>query len=408
MAEPEKKKLIFAWTYLEWGGAQVYFMAIMKEAMAEWDVVVVLPRDSSPEIIRYIEQIGAECEFLDYHLDTGLAPTIKRKLQRQWSRIRGEIETLRFLRRYKLSESILHIETCPWQSWIFLTVLSLRRANVFVTMHNAISTNARWRQMIWTARMQVVSRLPGFHIFTSNHDTRNKIRPLVAPAFWEDIAVTYTCVDPEQIAKTLDRESDISVIRKRNGFDVYDFIVLAVGQFIDRKGRWVFLDAAKQYENEDSHTKFVWLTPVWPDESIQARIAEYELGESFKLKLSANVGSTREEVLEFFRIADVFALPSFVEGLPIALLEAMALGLPSISTNVYAIPEAIHHGETGILIEAGDAEALAREIKELKNDPALRQKLAKTGSKYVLEHFDERVASQIAIAKYRGCFDDAA
>jgi len=255
--------------------------------------------------------------------------------------------------------------------------------------------------------MQFVSRLPGFHIFTSNIDTKNKIRELVAPQFWENIAVTYTCVDPEQIARTLARQSDLSEIRERNGLHKDDFVVLAVGQFIDRKGRWVFLDATRLYGTDDHRAKFVWLTPVWPDEDVHKRIAEYELGETFQLRLSSNVGATREEILEFFRIADVFALPSFIEGLPIALLEAMALGLPCISTNVYAIPEAIHHRDTGILIEPGDAEDLAREINNLKNDPALRQKLAKSGSKYCLEHFDERVASRKAIAKYKECFDDA-
>ena len=50
---------------------------------------------------------------------------------------------------------------------------------------------------------------------------------------------------------------------------------------------------------------------------------------------------------------------------------------------------------------------LAHEIKNLKCDPKLRQKLAQTGSRYVLEHFDERIASQKAIAKYKECFDDA-
>lgn len=402
-----KRKLIFFWTYLEWGGAQVYFMAIMKEAKADWDVVVVLPRASSPEIIRYVEQIGVQIEFLDFHLDTGPAPTIRRKLQRQWSRISGEITTLRFLRRYDLRESILHIETSPWQSWLFLTILALLRANVFVTMHNAISTKARLRQVIWKARMQFVSRLPGFHIFTSNHDTKNKIRHLVEPHFWENIAVTYTCVDPQQIAGTLGREADRSVIRQRNGFAADDFIVLAVGQFIDRKGRWTFLDAAKLHLNDDPDTIFVWMTPVEANEADKSRIAGYGLGRNFRLVLSSDVGSKREEILEFFRVADIYALPSFVEGLPIALLEAMALGLPAVSTDVYAIPEAIHHNETGILIDAGDAKALAHEIKNLKCDPKLRQKLAQTGSRYVLEHFDERIASQKAIAKYKECFDDA-
>jgi len=108
--------------------------------------------------------------------------------------------------------------------------------------------------------------------------------------------------------------------------------------------------------------------------------------------------------LRFFRIADAFTLPSFVEGLPIALLEAMAIGIPSISTDMNAIPEAIIDRETGIVIEAGDSDALAKRILDLKNNPSLRQRLSANGRAHVLENFDEREASRIAIDAYRECF----
>ncbi len=404
MTKP-RRKIIFFWTYLEWGGAQVYFMAIMKEAMKEWDVITVLPRNSSPEMICFLKQIGITIEYIDFHIDLGPAPTMRRKIARQWSRIRCEAATLRFLSRYDLSESILHIETCPWQSWQFLTLLSLRKANVFVTMHNAIN-GARWRELIWKARMQFVSRLPGFHIFTSNKDAKNKIRHLVAPRFWDEISVTYTCVDPIQIQNVIQKKRSIGEIRAQHGYPETDFVVLCVGQFIDRKGRWVFLDAARLLEKKNPNVRFVWLTPVEPTAEESERIRSYNL-QNFKLILSSSVGSKREEILEFFRIADVFALPSYLDGLPIALLEAMALGIPSVSTNVYAIPEAVHHRETGLLIKPGDAASLASAILELKNDDVLREKIAVNGSKYVLEHFDECVASQRAIAKYKECFSDA-
>jgi glycosyltransferase involved in cell wall biosynthesis len=399
-----RRKLIFLWTYLEWGGAQVYFMAIMKEVQPHWDVITILPRNSSPEIIRYLGQIGVKYEYLDFCLDTAGAHTIWGKIQRQWSRIRSEVESYRFLTRYDLSESILHLETAPWQSWILLILLSLKKANVFVTFHNAPGTSARWRRLIWKARMQIVSRLPRFHIFTSNYDTKNKIRHLVKPSFWDDIAVTYTCVDPRQIDKVITKANDRTALRKQFGFKKDDFLVLCVGQFIDRKGRWVYLESAKLMKSD--RAIFVWLGPKALGEEETHRIQEYELGSNFRFMLSSDIGPTREKILEFFLIADVFALPSFVEGLPIALLEAMALGLPCISTNVYAIPEAIKHGETGLLVDSGDAVALAREIKRLRNDPSLRQKLSKDGQEYVLSHFDERVASQIAISKYTECFDD--
>ena len=404
MTKP-RRKLIFFWTYLEWGGAQVYFMAIMKKALKNWDVIVVLPRNSSPEMIGFLEQVGVTLEFIDFVIDLGQAPTIKRKIERQLSRIKCEIATLRFLKRYDLANSILHIEAAPWQSWQFFVALSRRKANVFVTMHNAIN-GAKWRESVWTARMQLLSRLKGFHIFASNKDTKEKIRYLVTQKFWEKIPVTYTCVNPPQIEAVLNRTDDISSIRAKHKVSNEHFIVLCVGQFIDRKGRWVFLDAAKAVQKTNPEFRFIWLTPVEPNAEEKERISKCELN-NFEIRLSSTVGSNREEVLEFFRIADVFALPSFVEGLPIALLEAMALGIPSISTNVYAIPEAVFDGETGLLIEAGDPRGLAEAILKLKNDPELRQNISKQGSEFVLANFDEREAARIAISHYEECFADA-
>ncbi len=401
----ERRKLIFFWTYLEWGGAQVYFMAIMKEALKAWDVTTVLPRNSSPEMIRFLEQLNVKIEFLDFHIDLGQAPTLRRKIERQWSRIECEIATLRFLKRYDLSNSILHIEAAPWQSWQFFTLLSLRKANVFVTMHNAIN-GAKWRELVWTARMNLVTRLPGFHIFASNKDTKTKIRYLVERSFWEKIPVTYTCVDPVQIANVLARTDDTLAIRTKHSVSNKAFVVLCVGQFIDRKGRWVFLDAAKLLQTGHPDIQFIWLTPTAPNAEEQQKIDAYGL-DNLDIRLSSTVGSDREEVLEFFRVADVFALPSYVEGLPIALLEAMSLGISSISTNVFAIPEAVIDGETGLLIKAGDPKALAAAIVRLKENPELSKALATQGSKFVIENFDEREAAKIAISHYEECFKDA-
>lgn len=406
MSEP-RRKLIFLWTYLEWGGAQVYFMATMKEALRDWDVLAVLPRASSPEMLRFLEEIGVSYELLDFHLDTQPAPTISRKLQRQWNRIRTEAATLQYLGRFDLRNSVLHMEISPWQSWQFLTVLALKRAKVFVTMHNAITSPAKWREAVWKARMKFVSSLPGFHIFASNEDTRNKVRTLVRAKFWERLPVTYTCVDPDQINDVLANGTEPNELRERHGYAADEVIVVCVGQFIDRKGRWVFLDAAKLLEQSGSEIKFIWVTPTRPSPDDAARVERYGL-RNLRLLLSSDIGGSRREVLEFFRIGTMFALPSYVEGLPIALLEAMALGLPSISTNVYAIPEAVKHEETGLLIPSGDAAALAAAIERLVEERDLRERLGRLGRRFVMENFDERVAARTAIEHYKRCFDERA
>ena len=212
--------------------------------------------------------------------------------------------------------------------------------------------------------------------------------------------MTYTCVDPVEIDKVLKSNISKEEIRKKHSVKPEKFVILCVGQFIDRKGRKVFLDAAKKLVETNKNLQFLWLTQSEINEEDQNLIESYELGDSFKLVKSKSVGNERADILSFFRIADVFALPSFVEGLPIALLEAMALGIPSISTNVNAIPEAIKNEETGILIEAGNSEQLAAAIKRLEEDDNLKTQLSEHGRDFVIGRFDERVCAEIVLKNY--------
>ena len=131
------------------------------------------------------------------------------------------------------------------------------------------------------------------------------------------------------------------------------------------------------------------------------RIAGYKLGDNFHLINASSVGNERKDILSAYAAADVFALPSYIEGLPVALLEAMAMGVASISTEIYAIPEAIKHEETGLLINPGRADELFNAIVQLYEDAALRERLAQNGRDFVIANFDEREASKIAIDAYK-------
>ena len=402
-----RRKLIISWPYIEWGGAQVYLLAIMKQAREEWDVLVVLPNDSPPDILSYLDQLEIPYEFIDGYTDVKAAPTLKRKLERQMRRIKSQVNLWRHLKRYDLQSSILHIELAPWQDWVLLSAFALRGANVFVTMHNFLPRFPAWRVALWKARMQWLSRLPRFHMFTANRDTRNKLRGWVNETFRENVRVTYASVNPPDIDLVLSEKLDKGELRRRFGISETDFVVISVGQFVDRKGRWVLLDAAKKINEVNENISFVWVTPKLPDLADALRVESYQLKDKFRLVLSESIGKSRHDILSFFRMADAFALPSYVEGLPIALLEAMGLGVPSISTNIFAIPEALKHGETGLLVEAGDVEGLASAVLELYRSPELRRRLSVAGRDHVVGNFDERESSRIAIEAYRDCFADA-
>jgi glycosyltransferase involved in cell wall biosynthesis len=96
---------------------------------------------------------------------------------------------------------------------------------------------------------------------------------------------------------------------------------------------------------------------------------------------------TRDDVPELLASSDVFVLSSDSEGLPMSVLEAMAAGLPVIASAVGGVPEAVRDGETGALVPPRDSAALARALRRLVADPALRERLGDAGRRRVEEEF---------------------
>src|SRR5690242_9346124 len=73
--DQSKPRIRFVWNYLDWGGANVYLLAIMKEARGEWDIEVLLPQGSSPDILNMIAAAGIRHRLIDALLDKEPAPT---------------------------------------------------------------------------------------------------------------------------------------------------------------------------------------------------------------------------------------------------------------------------------------------------------------------------------------------
>jgi glycosyltransferase involved in cell wall biosynthesis len=99
--------------------------------------------------------------------------------------------------------------------------------------------------------------------------------------------------------------------------------------------------------------------------------------------------------------ADVMAFPTYTEGLPNVVLEALAGGLPVVTTPVGGIPEVIADGRTGRLVPVRDARALAAAVGELLHDGPLARELARRGREFILRHFDGRANALLALDIFR-------
>ncbi len=398
------RRVIFAWNYLEWGGAQVYFLGIANRIKDRTEVKMILPQETGGQFVKFCENLNIPIQFLDVKNDLKPAPTISRKIVRHWNKVRAEYKLLKCLNKQDLRDSVVHLELAPWQS-LFSLMRLCRKTTVFMTMHNSLPSVSKLRFLLWKIKFVIITRFKNFHIFASNQNAKDSLKPLVSAEFLEKVKVTYTNVNPDEIVEALSVEIDREALLNKFGLPKDKFLVVCVGQFIDRKGRWTFLEAARMLQDQIEGLCFVWVSNSVLTEKELEKIESFKLENNFYLINSDEIGEQHIELFKFLRIADVFSLPSFVEGLPISLLEAMALGIPSISTNVNAIPEAVKNLETGILIEAGSSEALAAAILQLKNDKNIKEKLSKNGRKYVLENFNEKVVAEIAFSEYQKSFD---
>lgn len=112
-----------------------------------------------------------------------------------------------------------------------------------------------------------------------------------------------------------------------------------------------------------------------------------ELSTGLGIQRNVEFRGYHEDVAPFLAEADLFVLSSTSEGVPIALLEAMASGLPAAATDVGGLREVVVDGETGHLVAPGSPEALARAMQAIEDDPAAARRMGQAGRRRVENHF---------------------
>jgi colanic acid/amylovoran biosynthesis glycosyltransferase len=97
---------------------------------------------------------------------------------------------------------------------------------------------------------------------------------------------------------------------------------------------------------------------------------------------------THDKVVELLNRSDILVLPSLSEGIPVAVMEGMASGLPIVATAVTGVPELVEDGVTGFLVPSRNGPALAEALQKLFESPNLRAEMGKAGRNKVLNEFN--------------------
>ena len=156
--------------------------------------------------------------------------------------------------------------------------------------------------------------------------------------------------------------------------------IVMIGRMADGKGFDVLLEAIERLRDQDVSVILVGDGPI--RDEIESDIDRRMLGDRvFALGF-------REDVPSILAASDLFVLPSFREGTPRVITEAMAAGLPIVATDIAGIPEQVAHGENGYLVPPGDATELADRIERLHGNDDRRSSFG-TASRSRVSRFEE-------------------
>jgi len=207
----------------------------------------------------------------------------------------------------------------------------------------------------------------------------------------ERIDVIYNGIDLGRFEGDFDRTG----IRASLGLSEEDVVVTQVARLVELKDYPTALRAIQQGAAEVPRLRYLIVGDGPERQSIEALIDQLDL------QGIVQVLGSRDDVAEILAASDIFLLTSITEGIPLTLIEAMATGLPCVATDVGGVAEVVIEKETGLLAPEQDSTALARHIRRLANEPALRRELGAAGKRRAREKFDERQMQAAFVKLYQ-------
>ena len=260
-----------------------------------------------------------------------------------------------------------HIHT-HFSSTVALIAARVFRLGLSITIHGPDEfreSGFRMRQKVAASRF----------ISTISNYARSQIMQASDAVDWPKIEICRLGVDPAVFQPD-------SLPRTRSEDDV--FRIICVGRLAGVKAQRILIASCARLVAEGRKLQ-LHLVGSGPDREPLGVFAR-------QIGMEANVvfegGRNQEEVIALYKQCDIFALASFAEGVPVVLMEAMAMELPCVATWVNGVPELIRNEVDGLLVAPSDFEGLAEAIERLMKDCALRERLGKAGRQRVLAEYD--------------------
>lgn len=209
-----------------------------------------------------------------------------------------------------------------------------------------------------------------FIICISNF-ARSQLMKLSPYEHWHKLEVSRLGVDPEVFSPRPFEEQPET------------FDVICVGRLASAKGQHILVDAVASLINKGRQVR-LRIVGDGPDRSsLEQQVRTLNLTESIIFEGAVN----QDRIRDLYSRAHLFSIPSFAEGVPVVLMEAMAMEIPCVTTRITGIPELIRDGIDGLLVAPSSTDELADAIGTLIDNPDLRRTLGQNGRQRVIENY---------------------
>lgn len=300
---------------------------------------------------------------------------------------RVDLRTVAAIRRYCRENGVEVIHSHGYKSNIYsyLANRSLK-IRIVTTCHNWINTSSK---------MSLYTRLDKFFLkrFDSVVAVSDAVKNELLTAGIEprNILVIGNGINLEKFREPYANKEKV---RAALGIPPDAFVAGTVGRLSPEKGHNILLQAASEVLSKKENCYFLFVGDGTQKQNLEEQAMQ--LGISDRVIFTGK----RSDIPEVLSAMDVFVLSSLTEGQPMALLEAMAAGVPAVCTSVGDVPKILRRGQAGLIVPPSDSNALAEAILKVLNDPALASGLSASALRTVKEEF----SSGRMAAEYRACY----
>jgi len=359
-----RPRILFLVTLAETGGAQTYVASLLGPLGKDFDVVVAAHGEGP---LRDRAQ-SAGVRFIPL--------THVRRPLSVWRDALGLLELLRLLRRER--HTIVHVNSAKasalgrvaaWLAGVPIRIYTVH-GWAFLAHEGLAAAGYRWVE-------RTLRPLATVTVCVSENERNAGLAARTCDS--RTTVVIHNGVDPG--------DADFGAERSRQPR------LVMVGRLQAPKDPITLLRALAKLREKDFEALLVGDGPDRP--AVEEEIRRLGLGSAVRLL------GERSDVAGLLRTAHIFVLSTRSEGLPLSILEAMAARLPVIASSVGGVHELVDHGETGILVPPGDADALGAEIERLLDDPSLARLLGEAAGMRVAEHFGIATFQRAHLDLYR-------